>query len=456
MRLNPVTYLFFVILLGFSSACSPSDTPVIPVDPLHTPIPVHPQTPAGTQIPTVSGGPTITPSELLPTTNSPAEILPETLKIVYLKDRNIWLWTPTGRLQLTSTGDVYDLRLSPDGELVVFTRRVDGFHAELWLLSTSGGEARRLVGVEAFDAMAEGVRDPNTVAVNPYQFEWVPGTHHVAFNGIQIFDGPGFSLLDDLQIANADNFERWTLLAPGSGGEFTYAPDGNQVAIVTPTEINLMDANAGNWRLALPYEQVITYSEYRYHAQPVWSPDGSFLRVALPPTDPLDKSLATELWYLPADGSAAYMEGELWPIPFFDTPVAYAPDLNQLIYLAESGAPTENRRELRITLAGGGGEQVYYDEALLRTLGWGLDATHFAFLGGEDGLSQMGSLNGPPSPLPGDPSGGFAVHWIDERLYVFIREGGDGFELHLSSLDGATLPLDTVTGPPPKLDSFLE
>jgi hypothetical protein len=45
------------------------------------------------------------------------------------------------------------------------------------------------------------------------------------------------------------------------------------------------------------------------------------------------------------------------------------------------------------------------------------------------------------------------VHWIDERLYVFVKEGVDGFEIHLQSLDGGTMLLDVVTAPPPKIDS---
>lgn len=448
-----ILFLSFLLFLGFSASCRPTDKQVTPSEPPGTFIPASAQPLTVTETPSGPERPTTIASESLPESGSPPENLPDLLEIVYLKERNIWLWTPAGRTQLTSSTDVYDLRLSPDGALVVFTRRVGDYQAELWLSETRGGEARRLVGADAFDAIAEGVRDANTVAVNPYQFEWVPGSHRVAFNSVQFFEGPGFSLLNDLQIVDADSFERWTLLNPGSGGEFNYSPDGSQVAIVTPTEINLMDANAGNWRLVLPYEQVATYSEYRYYAQPVWSPDSKFLRLALPPTDPLDEGLPTELWILPADGNAAEKVGELWPLPFFDTPVAYSPNLESLIYLIQSGAPADNRRELRIARADGSQEQAYREEHLLRFLGWGLDSSHFVTLSAEENLAQIGGVDGRNSALPGDPTGGYSVHWIDERLYVFVKEGVDGFEIHLQSLDGGTMLLDVVTAPPPKIDS---
>jgi hypothetical protein len=200
---------------------------------------------------------------------------------------------------------------------------------------------------------------------------------------------------------------------------------------------------------------VITYSEYRYYAQPVWSPDGAFLRVALPPVNPLDPGMATELWYLPADGSSPYKEGDIWSVPFFDTPVSFSPDLAHLIYLAEAGSPSENRRELRVARADGTDERVYYSEYLLRFLSWGQDGKHFGFVTSADGLTQMGSIDGSPAAIPGDPNGGYALHWVDEQLYVFVKEGVEGFELYLVSLDGGFMYLDTVMGPPPALDSFV-
>jgi hypothetical protein len=375
------------------------------------------------------------------------------MKIVYVKEGDIWLWTPSSRAQRTTFGDVHRLIISPDGELVAFTRRVDDFHAELWVVGSAAGEARQLVGVGAFDAIAEGVRDTNTVAVNPDQFAWVPGSHHLAFNSYQVFEGPGGVPLDDLQIADADTLERWTLLQPGQGGHFTYSPDGSQVAIVTPTDISLMDANAGNWRFVLGYEQVNTYSEYRYYVQPAWATDGSYLRVAIPPTDPLDQSLSTELWYLPGDGAPAYLVGQIWPVPFQDTPVAFSPDLSCLIYLAETGLPSENRRDLRIAQADGSAERVYQNGVQLRFLGWGPDSNHFAYVSGEEAVALMGILDAPAAPLPGDPYGVYVLHWVDPQHYVVVRQGMDGFELVLSRLDGANLLLDQVSGPPPELDS---
>jgi hypothetical protein len=242
-------------------------------------------------------------------------------------------------------------------------------------------------------------------------------------------------------------------LEPGSGGEFTYAPDGSQLAIVTPTDISLMDANAGNWRYMLRYEQVLTYSEYRYYAQPVWSPDGDFLRVALPPTDPLDPSLSTELWRLPAHGGTAAMEGQIYPLPFFDTPVYYAPDLTGLIYLAEAGPPDANRRELRLAAPDGNSERVYVEDYLLRFLGWGLDSRHFTYVVGDESAAWLGQVAAPAVVFPIQPTDAIAVHWIDERLYLYTRESEAGFELYLGSLDGGVLFLDLIVGPPPVIVS---
>jgi dipeptidyl aminopeptidase/acylaminoacyl peptidase len=442
-----------IIILGVLTACSYFEVQPTAADLPDTLVPEDIETLPSTMEPGTEADVTSVPTVPILETSPPPGGIPDTLQIAYVKAGDIWLWKPLGPVQITSLGDVHDLRLSPDGQLIAFTRRVDGYHAELWVQDLREGQPRQLVGVDAFDAIAENVREPTTVAVNPYQFEWVPGGHQLAFNSIQSFDGPGFALINDLQIADADNSERWTLLQPGTGGEFAYSPDGNQVAIVTPTEIYLMNSNAANWRLVLPYEQVSTYSEYRYHAQPVWSPDSSHLRVALPPTDPLDPSLSTELWYLPTDGSAAYLEGQVWPLPFMDTPVMYAPDLEHIIYLAETGQPAENRRDLRIAAADGSAEQIYTNDQLLRFLGWGLDSQHFTYVAGDDAFGKLGLIDAQPTVMINDASAIHGVHWVDERFFVIVRQSPDGFELWLTSVEGGVVPIDLVQGAPPRLDS---
>ena len=384
----------------------------------------------------------------------PQPVIPSGLKVAYIKDGDIWLWSSDDtKSQLTSSGMVYALNISDDGQVIAFLRQVDDFHAELWVINSDGTNERRLISVYDLDEMTADIRDPNAVAINPYHFDWVPDSHKVAFNTQQVFQGPGLFLFDDLRIIDADTNVFYTLLAPGQGGEFDYSPDGSQIAISTPTDISLVDSNGGDRRNSLPYDQVITYSEYRYYAKPVWAPDSLSLRVAIPPADPLtEPRLPTSLWYIPADGSLSYQMGSVIAEPFFSSEVSYSSDLSLIIFLRETGVPSENKSELYIAKPDGSGEWVYQKALLLQFKGWSPDASHFVFSKGEDWETQLGQVDAVPEPFTSDPHGIHKVRWIDDNYFLYLRENISTFDLLLESLDGELIHIDSIPAPPTQFD----
>ena len=104
---------------------------------------------------------------------------------------------------------------------------------------------------------------------------------------------------------DAESGEISLLLKAGEGGNFYYSPDGQQIALVTPEDISLINANLSNRRgSVLEYIPVITYSEYLYYAEPAWSPDSSHLLVDIPPEDPMKQPPDSHsIFRIPADGS---------------------------------------------------------------------------------------------------------------------------------------------------------
>jgi len=383
------------------------------------------------------------------------------LKIVYTRLGNLELWTENGKMQLTSSGDVYSPRISPDGQVVAFLRPVDDFHLELWAINTDGTNERRLVSIPDLDTIGGGVRDPNAIAINPYHYEWVPALdppggkspHVLAFNTQQVFQGPGLSLLDDLHLVNADDMEIKYLLLSGWGGEFVYSPDGKQIAITNPTSINLCQADGSSYRNVFTFESVNTYSEYRFYAAPVWSSDGSFLRVAIPPKDPLAETrLHTTLWTIPVDGLPSSQVGSVMAVPFFEQPVVFSPDLSHLIYFSEVGTPAENRRELHLAAYDGSGDYSYSEYSLLHFLDWSVDSTRFSFNVGEDQEAWIGGLDAPPALFAPDPYGIVNLRWLDARNFLYLQQRSESFEFYLADLDGGAILLDSIPGPPPVYD----
>lgn len=407
------------------------------------------ESPASAESPAVSEPVTQAPGTGAPET-APGTPQAGALRVVYTKDGNLWRWQAGETLQLTTTGDAYNPVLSPDGATVAFLRPAGGFHTELWVIDLDGANERRLVSITDLDTIGGGVRDPSAVAINPYHYAWVPGTHSLAFNTQQVFNGPGLSLLDDLNLVDVGSGAITNLFLAGWGGEFSYSPDGSQVAISKPDQIILANADGSNYRTVLRYEQVLTYSEYRYYAIPLWSPKGDFLRVAIPPVESLAQpAQPTVLWKIPASGGEPVQEGSVLAVPFFDQPLRYSPDLERLAFLREIGDPSQNRRELLLTTYDGKGEWVYASGALMRFEDWSPDGRRFAYTLGEQQEAWLGGLDGAPQPLEGDRFGISNLRWVTPSQFLFVIQRGETFELYLRDLQSSALLLDITTGLPP-------
>ena len=376
------------------------------------------------------------------------------LVVVFVKDGNVWIWTrKDGGKPLTTSGSVIAVKISPSSKMIAFTRQVDDFHAEIWAIDSDGANERRLVSISALDDLSFEVRDANAVAVNPGQFEWHPDFPVLAFNTLQIFNGPGLAWLNDLRSVDAKSGEILTILPPGSGGQFLYNSNGSQIALSTPTSISLVDANGSNRRDVLVYDAVNTYSEYRYYAQPVWSPEGDYLRIAIPPSDPLaEPRLPTTLWYIPTDGSLASRVGSISTAPIFSGEPIFSPDSAHIIFLREMGDPTLNMSELHMANGDGSGDFIYHKAAQIMLESWSTDSSRFVFRSEANQETQLGGLNITPIPLTDNPTGILDVKWVDAKNFIFIRDRGGIFDLVLWNMKGSSTPIYEGFISPPVYD----
>jgi Tol biopolymer transport system component len=310
---------------------------------------------------------------------------------------------------------------------------VDEFHEELWVIGTDGSGERRLVSVDNLSAI-----DPQAMAVVPATFEWIPGTHLLAFNTRQVVEGPGSIMYEDLHLANADSGQIQTLLAPGHGGQFFPAPDGRQIAVTSPNSLSLVNVDGTNLRQdVLDYAPITTYSEYRYYAQPVWQANSSSLLIAIPPQDPLAIPLPpTSLWQVPIDGTKAKQIGKIATGPFFGMDVFYSPDRSHILFLDSSGNPDENLKALHIARQDGSQDAVYTTATALTIHGWAPDSQHFTFSLGSPGVLQLGQIGGKFQAVLDTSSNLVDFSWIDDERFIYVLSGADGYEIHLGNLQG--------------------
>jgi hypothetical protein len=388
---------------------------------------------------------------------SPAPVgeypIPNGLRVAYGKDDQVWLWTAeTGAVALASTSRTNGgVMISNDGAVVAFLRG-----NEWWAVDRDGINERRLLGEGAFAAL-----EPTDPGVTLHRLEWIPGTHTLAFN-TRLRTQIGMALNHDLHLVDADTLEQTHLLPPGEGGEFYYAPDGSQIAIVTPGEISLVDADGGNRRDGvLTYTPVNTGSEYRFYARPAWKGDGSALKVAIPPTEPRALPIQpTTIWHIPIDGRPASLVTTVEAAPLLDPDgIAFSSDLGYVAYAQlrqpEGAAPEEADIWLEVRRLANDGRQAYPDVSAF--YGWAPASQRFAFQSGRE-VSQLWIGQWSGRMVPGATEAGvpvYGVRWVDDEHYLFLARHNaqlgaerDQWDLVLADTDGSRTILASMDGYP--------
>ena len=367
---------------------------------------------------------------------------PPLLRIVYVKDGDVWYWEEGGpHLVLTAFGDVNRAYLSSDGVVVAFVRSHDWANEEIYAVNSDGTNLHPLVTLADLAGM---VAHPDAISAVPYRISWMPGTHTLAFNTRMTFDGPGLILPDEVRLVDSDTTTLSVLMAPGTGGDFYYSPDGTQIALVTATQISVVNADGGSRRDLLTLPVVITYSEYNYYPPVVWSPDSTFLGAAIPPHDPLlEPPDPTAIWHLPADGSPPVVLSSLTGVPFFHSAAFISPALDQVAYLSmvTPGAPPIV--DLHISNADGSGD-VIYDSGDRRFEAWSSDGAQFIYT--EAGHNpRIGQVGSPPQNLTGITLM-LNISWVDASRYLYINRLSGSWELWLREVGTPGILLASTTG----------
>lgn len=390
-----------------------------------------------TEAPADPAPPTDTPEPEATATATPEPVGPAELRLVY-NDTNghLWVWSEGSTpLQIISTGDVSDVRISSDGEWIAFVRRTSGgADVSLWSVRFNGSEERLLVSHADFNAMPlhPETSSDYVLSIEPFQIEFIPGTHTLAFNTYPTFEGPGFFDNKDLWLVDVETGIRSNLLAAGQAGHFYYSPDGSQIALVTPEDVSLINADGSNRRASiLTYPMVYTYSEYAYHAAPVWSPDSAFLRVIIPPQDSLgDPSALGQIYQIPTDGTPAALLGNLALGPLRHG--NFSPDLNKIAYMQQVGAAVDNTWSINFANYDGSASSEFA-RGQINFLTWAPDSSHFAFDQYSPRSIVLGQAGIVGSTLV-DANPSTDLTWVDGNRYFFFYQTAPEWQLRLGTL----------------------
>jgi Tol biopolymer transport system component len=356
--------------------------------------------------------PDSSPSEVPPTEPLPPS---RVLSIVYTHEGNIWLIEADNPpQQLTSSGYAEEVVISSDGVKIAYTRRLSFDDlAELRVVNSDGSGETTLLSIDDMKTLYPSTLESKGFEIS--QMAFLYGTHDLIFNTYEAFKEIGVAMTNDLLRLDTETGNLTRLLPPTRGGNFKISPDSTRIVVVQPEKIHLVNPDGTGLQTNLiTYDQVITYSEFLYYAQPVWSRDSSAVGFAIPSKDPLGGNPYGDIWRLPSDGSSANKAGTIYGDFYFSqvfTAPSLSPRLNRVAFIRESGT-----RDLFLANADGSGEAVY-DSGEIEWYGWAPDGIHFVYSIGDPMNLILGKDGGASIPL----ATGIDLRWINESEYLYLE-----------------------------------
>ncbi len=409
--------------------------------------------------------------------------------LAYAADGDLWFMESGEEPQvLLENGDIRQVRLSPDGHIVVFTRvttegntalwainadgnnprqlagppqvsgsldihafsdaaplvafshQVDGLNAELWVARLDGTEARMLVSAAELLSLV----DPEIKADGavPTAVQWVPKTNLLTYDAFPQFarDGIYIFVQDQVAVVDVNTGQQAFMFAEGEGGMISYSPDGTEMVIITPDSLDLMNVEARNRHAAGVEYFAIGFGEHYVYPPLAWYPDSRSLLLAQPSSEDIQTDVPFTIWRIPIDGSPAEKLGDF---SGFVPSITLSPDLSKVAFWRAE--PQSNDRELYIANTDGSGQVMVADGGLVEFLNWAPDSEHFVYWYAEEARPLYADLHGTINPL------GEALHatyptWLDPNHFLYPAETPSGQGLFLGSTAGPSTLLGVMEG----------
>lgn len=209
--------------------------------------------------------------------------LPLPGRLAYLLGNNAWVMenSTAERRPVITTGDLDGrvFTLSPDGSMLLFTRKAtgEGKINTLWAARIDSEP------VQLVDLKVENVI---------HFADWVPGSENtkVIFSTVEPREAaPGWQANNDLNVVTF-SLNGWVksgwqvILEPNSGGVygwwgtgFAWSPGGDRLAYTRPDEVGWVDFEAGEFQRLLSILPYQTNSDWAWMPGIGWGPDGSIL-----------------------------------------------------------------------------------------------------------------------------------------------------------------------------------
>jgi len=369
--------------------------------------------------------PVATPDEPTPReTASEAHAAEPVLVVAYTVERNLWVvTTDTAPRQLTADGAITEIVLSEDADRIAYVRSNDETgETSLHVYDLDVDASRLLLDQSVLDTLYP--TDPGArLTLDLRNLQFLPGSHNLLLSTQYVYQGPGARQNNDLYRINTDSGELSSLLGIDAGGRVSLSPDASSMALTTPDSLRFVSmegAPLGDVRLR--FDNVLTYSEYAYVPQAVWSPDGAGVYTVIPSPDPFAPDASARVMRVTLEDSPPetmqLISGSLFILDAFGAPWI-DPTTSHIAYLQTAGEGS--RRALTLAPLAGGAT-TFITEGSLEWEGWSPDGTQFAYTTlGADSALLIAAPGRSPELIPG----GRSLRWVDGVAVVLTGTPGD-------------------------------
>jgi sugar lactone lactonase YvrE len=378
-----------------------------------------------------------------------------TLEVAFVEDGNILVWDEATQQTRTivSSGDVFSVTTSDDGQMIAFTRGasvggLDG-HEQfgLWAMDRAGGDPRELVSAEDLRQLIDPSERESS---NFFQLGWVPQSHQLIFSGTKYIaqaEGLSHAVPHGAYLVDTDNGGVAVLAEATENLHFVPSPDGKQVALMSPGALGFVNVDGSNKR-----QDVLTYPEAGLPGPlfptGVWTEDSrDFVMTGSFESDP-DLNVDFTLWRVPVDGSAPEALGAV--TGSHPNSVTFSPDGKSASFLQTTDQqPPEIAGwfiEPLVPEAGPLALPYYGRNASFANLHW--SPAGDAFTVKDQDLVQLCPNATQDSQVCGEPihlgSGIITkLQWVDASRFLF--ESLEPNALSLGNVDGTITPIVTWT-----------
>jgi hypothetical protein len=347
------------------------------------------------------------------------------LKVVYISNGNLWVWSDNRKIRLMANGGVADVRISQDGQWVAYL-----WEDQLWLDHSDNDVNSRkypdypklLVSTEFLFSLTT----PSSGDAKIVRFDFARNSEDIYFTAFVGGDNGG---LDLFRIKTAMLLPV-RIVGPGLGGNYFISPDSRCLTISRPNQLDVWCQNDREPRRIYEFANECGFGA---HDGPdiEWTGNSRGFYVVVPVCDDGVLHGHQRLEYVPLDGNSPQTQVEFigWTYDHVDI----APDGRRLASLVDYG----DLKSLHIVEATGN-DSIYISHPRddISFWGWTPDSGHFVMWLMKSNLYE--NFTGPfysvqdtmPVPLLSEDlivsqriSEVSNVQWVSNDTFLFIRNG---------------------------------